>query len=85
MILAESAVFALSASMPRPVAEELVKKACAAAAAESKPLIQILQRLAKDSLKEGAVDWQKLADPKSYLGETETLIGQVLQQAKKIF
>jgi len=84
IILAESAVFALASAMPRTKAEELVKKACAVAVAEDKPLIEAIEKLAKDSVKEGAVDWQMLAEPANYLGETETIISQVLQQAKKI-
>ena len=84
VILAESAVFALANAMPRPKAEELVKKACAVAVAENRPLIEIVKKLANDSIKKGAVDWQRLAEPANYLGETQTIINQVLQKAKKI-
>ena len=84
VILAESAVFALASSMPRSKAEELVKKACAVAVSEDKPLIEVIEKLANESVKKNTVDWLRLADPANYLGETETIISQVLQQAKKI-
>ena len=84
VILAEAAVFALADAMPRPKAEELVKKACAVAVSEDKPLVEVIKKLAKDSVEKDAVDWQRLADPANYLGETATILSQVLQQAKKI-
>jgi 3-carboxy-cis,cis-muconate cycloisomerase len=84
VILAEAAVFALANAMPRPRAEELVKKACAIAVTENTPLIEVVKRLANASLKKGDVDWQALAEPNNYLGETEKFINRVLQQAKKI-
>lgn len=85
VILAESAVFALASAIPRSKAEELVRKACAVAVAEDKPLIEVLAKLAKDSVKKDAVDWQKLAEPSNYLGETKKIIGEILQRAKTLF
>jgi 3-carboxy-cis,cis-muconate cycloisomerase len=84
VILAESAVFALAQAMPRPEAEGLVKKACAAAIAENKPLIEVVKKLAGGSVTNGGIDWQALADPKNYLGETKKFISEVLQRAKKV-
>ena len=85
VILAESAVFALARAMPRSKAEELVRKACAVAVAEDKPLIEVLAKLAKDSVKKDAVDWRRLAEPSNYLGETKKIIGEVLRRAKTLF
>ena len=85
VILAESAVFALSRVMPRSKAEELVKKACAVAVAKDKPLIGVIKNLTKDSVKKDAIDWQGLAQPSNYLGETKTIIDEVLQKAKTFF
>ena len=82
VILAEAAVFALAKAMPRPKAEELVKKACAMAVAEGKSLIVIVQDLVGDSVKPGAVDWQALAKPENYIGETQEIIDQVLEGAE---
>ena len=44
VILAEAAVFALAKAMPRPQAEELVKKACAIACRENQPLIEVVKK-----------------------------------------
>jgi 3-carboxy-cis,cis-muconate cycloisomerase len=84
IILAESAVFALSNAMPRSNAEELVKQACAVAAAENKPLIDAVKDLAGDSVKQGQVDWQALGRPETYLGEAKKFIDRVLQAVKEL-
>lgn len=84
VILGEAAVFALAQSMPRPKAEELVKKASAIAVTQRKPLIKIVEDLTKGSLKKGAIDWRALSEPKNYLGETQRIIGRILQQAQRI-
>jgi len=83
VILAEAAVFALATVMPRLQAEELVKKACAAAVAENTPLIGVVERLAIDSVTKGEIDWQALARPEKYLGVTDEIINQVLTRAEK--
>ncbi len=83
--LAEAAVFALANAMPRLQAEELVKQACVAAVAENKPLIETVQRLAKGQISDGVVDWQKLAQPESYLGQADQMVDAVLKNAKRIW
>jgi 3-carboxy-cis,cis-muconate cycloisomerase len=85
VILAEGAVFALAKSMPRQKAEELVKRACGAAVSENKPLIEVVKRLAGDSIKKGEIDWRALAEPRKYLGATEEIIDRVLKSAEKFF
>ncbi len=84
VILAEAAVFALAAAMPRQKAEELVKRACAAALAEHRPLIEVVRRLADGQTGGASIDWTALARPENYLGETEKMIDRVLESAKKI-
>jgi 3-carboxy-cis,cis-muconate cycloisomerase len=84
VILAEAAVFALAQTVPRPQAEELVKRACAAALAENKPLIEVVERFAGEAIPKGAVDWQALAKPKNYLGETQKMIDAVLQSVRSL-
>ena len=85
VILAEAAVFALSAAaLSRAQAESLVKRACVVAVAENKPLIQVVQALAGETVKSDVVDWHALADPANYLGESNKIIDRVLQQAKRI-
>jgi 3-carboxy-cis,cis-muconate cycloisomerase len=83
VILAEAAVFALAKAMPRPKAEELVKKACGIAVSEGKPLIEVVKKLAGSLVPDGSVDWQALAMPENYIGETEKIIDRVLKSANK--
>ncbi|MSP38721.1 MAG: 3-carboxy-cis,cis-muconate cycloisomerase [Deltaproteobacteria bacterium] len=82
VVLGEAAVFALAITMPRAQAEELVKKACAIAVSENKSLIDVVKNLAGDSVT--SIDWQALARPENYLGESEKLIDRVLAFSKKI-
>ena len=84
VILAEAAVFALTSALPRPKAEELVKRACAVAVAENKPLIEAVRGLAQGDLADGTVDWQKLAQPENYLGQADQMIDAVLASVKRI-
>jgi 3-carboxy-cis,cis-muconate cycloisomerase len=82
VVLAEAAVFALAKAMPRAKAEELVKNACAIAISEARPLIDVVKEMATGA--RGAVDWQALADPANYLGETEKIIDEVLERANQL-
>jgi 3-carboxy-cis,cis-muconate cycloisomerase len=79
VILAEAAVFALAQAMPRAEADELVKRACAMALSEGKPLVEVVKDLAAGTISAGAVDWQALAKPENYLGETERIIDRALK------
>jgi 3-carboxy-cis,cis-muconate cycloisomerase len=83
VVLAEAAVFALAKAMPRAQAEELVKKACGTAVGENRPLIDVVKGLVGDSIISGAVDWQALAKPENYLGESAKIIDRVLKIAEK--
>lgn len=85
LILAEAAVFALSEFMPRAKAEEAVKHACAAAAAENEPLMGAAARLTRSTIPENAIDWTALSDPKNYLGDADKIIDAVLENAKGLF
>jgi 3-carboxy-cis,cis-muconate cycloisomerase len=81
LVLAEAAVFALADEMTREEAEALVKKACAAAAARNRPLIETVKELAGGAIENSAIDWRALAQPENYLGETEKIIDQTLKSA----
>jgi 3-carboxy-cis,cis-muconate cycloisomerase len=83
VVLAEAAVFALAKAMPRAQAEELVKKACGTAVGENRPLIDVVKGLVGDSIISGAVEWQALAKPENYLGESAKIIDRVLKIAEK--
>ena len=85
VILAEAAVFALTKTMPRIEAEDLMKRACAAAVADKKPLIDVVQTLAGDSVPAGSVDWLAMARPENYLGAAQSMIDDVLERAEKFF
>ena len=80
VVLAEAMVFALSQDMPRPKAEELVKKACGIAMSDGRPLVDVVRKLAGDT----AIDWKALAEPGNYLGETQKIIDRVLKKAAKV-
>ena len=82
VVLAEAAVFALAKAMPRAKAEELVKNACVIAIGETRPLIDVVKETV--AVPDGTVDWQALADPANYLGETEKIIDGVLQRANQL-
>lgn len=84
VILAEAAVFGLAAAMPRPKAEELVKRACRQVLVENKPLVEIVKRLAQAEGVDGAVDWRALSKPENYIGESNKIIDRVLEQANKL-
>jgi 3-carboxy-cis,cis-muconate cycloisomerase len=84
VVLAEAAVFALAQAMPRAQADELVKRACAIASSEAKPLVQVVQNLTAGMIPAGAVDWQALAAPENYLGDAEKIIDQALKSANHL-
>ena len=84
VILAEAAVFALAKTMPRAKADELVKRACGMAVSQRKPLIGIVRNLAANIISDDTVDWQALAAPENYLGETEKIIDRVLKSANSL-
>jgi adenylosuccinate lyase len=68
--------------MPRAKAEELVKHACASAMSQAKPLIDVIKETV--AVPDGTVDWQALANPANYLGETNKIIDGVLQRANQL-
>ena len=84
LVLAEAASFALAAHMPRQKAHELVKEACAAAVSEGKPLVEVVRGLTGEAVPHGAIDWNALAEPANYLGETHRIIDRVLESARKV-
>jgi len=61
--LAEAAVFALSAHMPKANAQELVKRACLESRRTGTHMVDILSQTASYP-----IDWQRLKDPERYTG-----------------
>jgi 3-carboxy-cis,cis-muconate cycloisomerase len=66
MMMAEAAMFALSAGMPRPEAQAMVKAACADALAQGLHLRAALEARAGADLK--GVDWDAAFDPARHTG-----------------
>jgi len=84
VILAEAVVFALAKAMPGGKADELVKRACSIAASGGKPLVEVVRDLAKSTIPDEAIDWQALAAPENYLGETAKIIDRVRKSANSV-
>jgi 3-carboxy-cis,cis-muconate cycloisomerase len=61
--LAEAAVFALSAHVPKPDAQELVKRACLESRRTGTHMVDILSQNPNYP-----IDWQRLKDPENYSG-----------------
>ena len=78
LMLAEAASFALSAHMPRPEAQTLVKTACKRAVTEHHHLFDVLSKLVK-----APVDWEALKDPALHMGISHDLIDRVLESDRK--
>ncbi len=74
LALAEAASFALSAKLPRPEAQALVKDACKEALASGRQLMDILAERS-----DAPVDWQALAEPAAQLGAAADFIDRVLR------
>jgi 3-carboxy-cis,cis-muconate cycloisomerase len=73
LALAEAASFALSAHLPRPQAQALVKEACKEVLSKGGHLIDLLAERT-----DAAVDWAALRDPANHLGAADTFIDRVL-------
>ncbi len=83
LVLAEAAVQALSAEISRPEAQALVKQACGVAAAENRSLIEVVKQKFGATAPQNKIDWETLAKPENYLGQTQHFIDRVLEQVKQ--
>ncbi|MFC3226303.1 3-carboxy-cis,cis-muconate cycloisomerase [Marinibaculum pumilum] len=77
LLLAEAASFALAAHMPRPQAQDLVKRASLTALAEDRHLMDLLA-----GMTDAPVDWQALKDPAGYLGAADSFIDGALAASR---
>lgn len=82
LVLAEAAVQALAAVIPRTAAHALVKQACGIAAAENRPLIDVVRQKFDAIAPQSEIDWEALAEPENYLGQAEYFIDRVLDQVR---
>lgn len=83
LVLAEAAVQALSAEISRTEAHALVKQACGVAAAEDRALIEVVRQQYGRMAPQNKIDWEALAQPENYLGQTQQFIDRVLEQVKQ--
>ena len=83
LVLAEAAVLALSAEIPRTEAQALVKQACGVAAAEDRSLIEVVRQKHSETAPQNKINWKALAKPENYLGQTQQFIDRVLEQIKQ--
>jgi len=84
LVLAEAAVQALSKEIPRTKAHGLAKQACGIAASENRSLIDVVRQQFGKIAPQNKIDWEALAKPENYLGQTEHFIDSVLEQAETI-
>jgi 3-carboxy-cis,cis-muconate cycloisomerase len=82
LVLAEAAVQALSKEIPRTKAHALVKQACGVAASENRSLIDVVRQQFGKIAPKNKIDWEALAKPENYLGQTEHFIDSVLEQVR---
>jgi 3-carboxy-cis,cis-muconate cycloisomerase len=83
LVLAEAAVQALTAEIPRTEAHALVKQACGIAVSDNRLLIDVVRQKFGEIAPKNIIDWEALAKPENYLGQTEHFIDRVLEQAKQ--
>ena len=84
LVMSESVAAALSESIGRPAAQELVTKAAAASAQEGRSFRQVLADLPEVSDALGADGLDAALDPRGYLGVTDDLIGRALAEHARV-
>jgi 3-carboxy-cis,cis-muconate cycloisomerase len=82
LLLAEAVVGALATEISRTEAHALVKNACAVAVSKDLSLIEVVKEQFGEIAPNNKIDWQALAKPENYLGQTEEFIGRVLDQVR---
>jgi 3-carboxy-cis,cis-muconate cycloisomerase len=84
LVLAEAAVQALATEISRTEAQALVKQACGVAVAEGRSLIDVVRQQFVEAASQNKIDWEALAKPENYLGQTQCFIDGVLKQVKRV-
>jgi len=80
LVMSESVAAALSQSIGRPAAQELIAEAAAISAREGRPFRQVLMGLPEVSRVLDARGLDAALDPSGYLGATAELIGRALAE-----
>ncbi len=81
-VLAEAYSYALSSVMPRADAHARVRDAALTAAREGRALADVVREAVGDDIGEGALDWDRLAEPSNYLGEAGRIVDRVVARAR---
>ncbi len=76
LVLAEAATLTLTEIMPMHQARAAVQRACQASRDHGRDMLTILQEST-----EAPIDWQRLADPRAYLGTSGCMIDRVVRAA----
>lgn len=84
LVLSEAAVVALSAIMSRQAAQALVAEVAGRALREGRFIIDLLREQLAPTAPEGAIDWEALARPESYLGQADSLIDRVVDRVRAV-
>jgi 3-carboxy-cis,cis-muconate cycloisomerase len=82
LIMAEAVMMALANELGRGAAHELVERACGAAIAEKKRLIDVLAADATLKGQFSRADLERILDPKNYLGEARAVVDRVVARAE---
>ena len=83
VVLAESLALALAETIALDEAQALVKRAAIEVRGSRDSLVVAVRRAAEEKGIEAVIDWDRLADPSSYLGATNDLIDRVLDEARR--
>ncbi len=81
LIMAEAVMMALAEKIGRDAAHHAVQQACDRAIEQRRPLVEVLAEDGAVTPYFDGVALERLADPASYLGETEGVIDRVLARA----
>jgi 3-carboxy-cis,cis-muconate cycloisomerase len=84
LVMSESVAAALSKSLGRPAAQELVTRAAAASADKRRSFREVLAGLPEVEQALGADGLDAALDPRGYLGVTDELIGRALAEHARL-
>ena len=83
-VLAEALSYTLSTVMSRADAHARVRDAAFIAARDGRALADVVREAVGDDIAADAIDWDRLADPANYLGETDRIIDRVVARARRL-
>jgi len=84
VVLAEALGYALTRLMPRDEAQQRVAAASRVAAAQRRPLVEVVRETVSGDFPDAEIDWQGLGAPERHLGSSQALIDRVLDRARAL-